>query len=294
MLDIRSYYGAGNANSVLKYPSNHPRKKGIDLRLGLMIARDFQPFNIVNDPGFRDLLEFIDPRYQLPCRQTLTNRIVPGIFENCKIATADILSKVNYIALTVDGWSSASQDAYLGLVGHYIDENWKMQKILIDLIHVRSISEDAETIAQEVKKVCEELRIFNKIVCIVTDEAAPMIAAVVNELKKIHIPCFCHVLNTIIRNAITKGLEGEKGSDTKAFSDLFSKNRAIVSFFHRSNKAQRIFNEVQREELEDGELLKNKFVQMVGVYFHFFKYICTCRFCSLYNVGIYGISFFKG
>lgn len=259
--DIRIF---GSSTNVTKYSANHPRKKGIDLRLALMVARDFQPYSIVNDAGFREIMEYMDPRYQLPCRQTLTNQIVPQIHENCKLAVADIFNNVKYIVLSFDGWSSVAQDAYIGIVGHYIDDNWQMKKVLVDLILITSVSEDAKTIASEVKEACENVGIYNKIVGFITDEASVMISAVVHEMKKAHLPCFAHVLNTIIRNSITKCLQGEVEEETKAFSALFAKNRDIVSFFHRSNKAQRIFDEVQRANLEDGELLKNKFIQMVG------------------------------
>ena len=40
-----------------------------------LIVKDLQPFSIVEDTGFRELIEFAFPSYKIPCRQTLTKRV---------------------------------------------------------------------------------------------------------------------------------------------------------------------------------------------------------------------------
>lgn len=50
------------------YSNDSVRKAGIDKRVMLMIARDVQPFSVVNDKGFQDLLEYCDPRYKMPSK----------------------------------------------------------------------------------------------------------------------------------------------------------------------------------------------------------------------------------
>lgn len=87
-----------------------------------------------------------------------------------------------------------SNSSYLEIVAHFIDENWELRKVMLDMPKIREISEDAEAIAEHVKNAYNENGSFKKIVCCVTDRAAVMSAAV-GLLGEKHIPCFCHELN---------------------------------------------------------------------------------------------------
>jgi hypothetical protein len=40
-----------------------------------MIIQDFQPFSIVEDVGFKDLLAYAFSSYKSPCRQTIKKRV---------------------------------------------------------------------------------------------------------------------------------------------------------------------------------------------------------------------------
>lgn len=40
-----------------------------------MMVKDMQPYNIVNDEGFREFVYALDPRYQLPSRSTLIRNL---------------------------------------------------------------------------------------------------------------------------------------------------------------------------------------------------------------------------
>lgn len=51
-------------------------KKKIDKYLLKMITMDFQPFSIVEDKGFREFVEAINPVYELPSRKTLANSLL--------------------------------------------------------------------------------------------------------------------------------------------------------------------------------------------------------------------------
>ncbi|CAG9840672.1 unnamed protein product [Diabrotica balteata] len=48
-----------------------------------MICSDFQPFTIVNDPGFKNLINILDPRYILPSPYTLSE--APQAIENIEL-----------------------------------------------------------------------------------------------------------------------------------------------------------------------------------------------------------------
>lgn len=47
------------------------RKQNIDKLLMNLVTSDSQPFNIVEDKRFKALINFLDPRYNLPSKKTL-------------------------------------------------------------------------------------------------------------------------------------------------------------------------------------------------------------------------------
>jgi len=57
---------------------------------------------------------------------------------------------MSYLALSFDGWTSISHDSYLGILPYFIDGNWQLQKMMLDLPKITDISEDAESIADVV------------------------------------------------------------------------------------------------------------------------------------------------
>ena len=55
------------------YSESSPRKNELDKMLIRLVAQDYQPFRIVDDLGFKAFLGKLDPRYKLPCRQSIAN-----------------------------------------------------------------------------------------------------------------------------------------------------------------------------------------------------------------------------
>jgi len=196
-----------------------------------MVAVDFQPYQIVENQGFREFVEELDPRYDLMCRQTLTNRIVPQVFDLCKQATRGILDTIEYASITSDGWSSVSNDAYISVTIHFIDLDWVFRKMLLDIVPITDISEDADAVKCAIEQVLIDNEVQDKIVCVTTDEGSVMVAAT-SLLQKKHLPCILHVFNTIIRNSATKkGLTETDDDKHNQFNALIRKN-----IFHLSWK----------------------------------------------------------
>ena len=50
-------------------------KEIMDEKIGLMIIRDLQPISFVEDEGFKDLINTIDPDYIIPGRKFMTKKI---------------------------------------------------------------------------------------------------------------------------------------------------------------------------------------------------------------------------
>jgi hypothetical protein len=99
------------------------------------------------------------------------------------------------------------------------------------------VNHTAENIAAELVRIADEWNIAEKVVAIVTDNAANMVAAIRITRWK-HIPCFAHTLNLIVQGAL---------SAAKETADLKKKCKDMVTFFHQSTKASDKLKEVQRQ-----------------------------------------------
>ena len=98
---------------------------------------DLQPFSIVEQAEFKQLIYTLDPRYVIPCRQII-KREVNSLFNkrktNIKLELNNISTK---IALTTDIWSSKYNNAaFLGITMHYINNDWEVKRCLLDFIPI--------------------------------------------------------------------------------------------------------------------------------------------------------------
>ena len=107
----------------------------------------------------------------------------------------------------------------------------------------------AEHIAASFPKVAEEWGISRKVVAMVSDNAANIVAAV-RHTGWTHVPCFAHTLNLVVSEAIK--------AETK-IHQLRKSCRDIVSFFHFSIEASEKLKEIQ---LQLG-IPENKLIQEV-------------------------------
>ena len=82
---------------------NHPRMKELTYRLVVMIAIDLQPFSIVEDVGFRQLVAALEPRFSLPSQCYLSEVVIPA---KVKHGITELLQSAKYISLTTDIWTS--------------------------------------------------------------------------------------------------------------------------------------------------------------------------------------------
>ena len=131
------------------------------------------------------------------------------------------LAEVEYSALTTDLWSSRTTQGYITVTCHFISSDWKLSSIVLDTLPVDG-AHTAENLAAELMSVASEWGITDKIVCLVTDNASNIVAAVrLNGWK--HMPCFAHTLNLVVQDSIK--------ADSQ-LSEIQKKCHDIVSYFH--------------------------------------------------------------
>ena len=90
-----------------------------------MIAIDNQPFSIVSDKGFIELLAHLEPRYLIPSRKYFNEVMLPRAYQNLTSDISKLLQKSSYFSFTTDIWTNSKTNiSYLSLTAHWLNESF--------------------------------------------------------------------------------------------------------------------------------------------------------------------------
>lgn len=221
-----------------EYSESSKRKKQLDKALTLMIATDLQPFNIVNDTGFTNFVSLLDPRYILPSKFKIREKIMKEMYSDTCQKLKEILKNVNYVAITSDSWTSRATESYLTVTCHFVTNDFEIKSSVLSTKPLENgINHTAENIAFALNAIFIEWDIQNKISCIVTDNAANMLK-VCELLKKKSLPCFAHTVNLVVQDT----------TSISPLKDIIAKCKEIVRFMKSSNVATEIFKQEQNTD----------------------------------------------
>lgn len=225
-------------------PISLTRQQKINNSILTMIYTDLQPFSIVTDKGFQNLLHELEPAYKLPSRNTFKISLLLQKYNTVSETIQNLLKPAISISLTTDTWTSIANQSYMAVTAHFISDDWKLYSCLLGCF-VSEVSHTSENIAGELKNITEKWGITQKIISVTTDNAANIVNAI-----KIsgwtHIPCFAHTINLVVKDSLIE-IDGFR-----------KKVKAIVDHFHRSTQANiKLFNS-QRQTFPDREPLKLK------------------------------------
>merc|ERR1719282_929353 len=134
-----------------------------------------RPINIVDGPGFKQLMYEMDPRYKLPTPKTLRNKLIPNLHAKSVGKIIKDLDDVKHCSLTTDGWTSMAGDKYTAYTIHYV--NWSAQEPvlkskILECAPFEAEKADAPAIEQDLTRVVEKYDIKEKLVLTVADNAS--------------------------------------------------------------------------------------------------------------------------
>ena len=188
----------------------------------------------------------IEPGYKCPCSQTILCRL--RIFEDeLRLKIQHTLDLCNFIALDTDCWTSRSQEGYMNVNAHILNNVWKPQ---VFTLSIQELSEKhtAENLADSLQNVAAEWQIDTKIVSIVHDNASNIVAAV-NNMVKLESSSSCATHTIALRDALKED----------NISAVLAKGSKIVSHFHHSVIASKALAKKQ----EQLDLPQRKLIQSV-------------------------------
>ncbi|XP_057181407.1 E3 SUMO-protein ligase ZBED1-like [Triplophysa rosa] len=216
--------------SAFKQPlSSHSDKhKTITKALGVFIAKDIQPYSVVDDAGFQHLIKTLEPRYEIPSRAHFSSKIIPELYDETRSKIENKLANAKHVALTTDSWTSRATESYLTVTAHYISD-WQLESAVLQtcpLFENHTSSHLADALMSAVTDW--KLERPNITIPVTTDNARNMVNAI-KEAAGLgpQIGCFAHILNLAAKKAVA----------LQQTSRLLGKVRKVVAFFHKSTTA---------------------------------------------------------
>ncbi|XP_040188247.1 E3 SUMO-protein ligase ZBED1-like [Rana temporaria] len=212
------------------------RAKAITKAIGVFIGADMRPYSIVQNEGFKHMLNVLEPRYNIPSRTHFSEKVVPELYEQEKKKVVDELSQASSVALTTDGWTSRGTESYITITAHFITADWEMRS---PVLQTRPLYESHTSahLAQVLTEAVDEWKLKRPStnIPVTTDNAKNQVNAVIEAGLGPQIGCFAHVVN----------LASQKGISVSRMDRLLGRIRKVVSYFHRSTTAAHVLKTKQ-------------------------------------------------
>ena len=84
-----------------------------------------RPYSVVENDGFCELLHTLEPKYKIPSRQHFSETCIPRLYSEVKDEIKRELLHADRVAITTDGWTSCTTEAYVTVTCHHIDNDWQ-------------------------------------------------------------------------------------------------------------------------------------------------------------------------
>lgn len=201
------------------------RSEHLTTVIASMIAIDLQPLSMVEDQGFRQLMEVLVPQYQMPSRGTIRRRIELQHSEMRNFLLERLTNEASFLALTTDAWTSCHNESYVAVTAHYLNDSWTLQNYLLEVAEMTE-RHTADNLSERITGIIENWNVEGRVSAIVHDNAANIVAAMRNVATE-SVTCSAHNLQL----AIQKGLQ-----DTLV-TEIIAKASAVVGHFSHSTIA---------------------------------------------------------
>ena len=90
-----------------------------------MVAMNNQPFSIVNDQGFIDLMAHLELRYLILSRKYFDEVMFPLAYQSLRSDIAKVLKKSSYFSFTTDIWTNLKTNtSFISLTAHWLNESF--------------------------------------------------------------------------------------------------------------------------------------------------------------------------
>ncbi|XP_054806276.1 zinc finger BED domain-containing protein RICESLEEPER 2-like [Prosopis cineraria] len=256
----------------LNFPSNQKKKeegegcgtslKGVtfDLNscrqaLARMIIVDELPFKFVENEGFQYFMSIAQPLFPLPSRTTVARDCLSlYLSEQAKLRNVFCKSKQS-VCLTTDCWTSLQNMNYLCLTGHFIDDEWKLHKRILNFCQIAD--HKGETIGELIEKCLLSWGI-DRVFTVTVDNASSNDTAIsyvkdrildwnghIMKGEYMHVRCCAHILNLVVNDGL------------KEIGDTLTRIRNAVRYIRASPlRFQKFKSCVEQTRIQEKDIVK--------------------------------------
>ena len=91
-----------------------------------MLARCMLPIPLVENEGFREYINYLDPSFNMPSRATVKNTGIPNLKLVVQNEIKDVLKTIPFVNISTDLWTDATVRPFNGYIAQGIDNDWKL------------------------------------------------------------------------------------------------------------------------------------------------------------------------
>lgn len=221
-----------------KFRKGGPQDTAITNKIAEMVCVDLQPLTIVEDVGFRRLVSHLEERYEMVSRKTLSTVVIPKIVKSVSEKISEIVTTASTFSNTSDIWTSKSGNDFISVTVHFIDDDWQLQHLLLEVLPFSGESHTAVNIEENLRVCFRKWRIeIGNISAMVTDSAANMKSAV-TRLDITSVSCMVHSLQLVVNSGCLK---------QKSVANVVGTARRLVGHYHHSVLAKKSLTKAQND-----------------------------------------------
>jgi hypothetical protein len=191
------------------------------------------PLSIVVNDYFGQFMNDVHPKFNLPSRPTITQKLIPAVKEKRIIQIREQLSQAKSVSLTVDIWTDRRMHSFLAITAHTF-VNLRADVSLINFSAFKG-QHTGKSIAAGIEKTVNDFRLRGKLEYVVTDNASNMRKAL-------------DILKEVMTVDENKEENGEVGQplpadlidDETLFSDLDEEDATDVEDVFQSHSVERL------------------------------------------------------
>ena len=220
----------------------------VDDALVETVIKNNWPFTIVESESFRQFIEAVrrmaaDEIFPIRSAATLKNWL-QDTFNTRRNKLQLMLQACNSISLSVDCWTSPNNMAFLGMIVHFIDDEWVYREKVLDFVKLDGEHTGAN-MAHCIATVLKEWSIDDKLLSITCDNAennSTLVGQLVTDLPQSRISmdnkisCLAHTVQ-LIANSILATV------GTQTMCEI-EKVRSVILFIGRSPQRLEQWNNV--------------------------------------------------
>uniref|UniRef100_A0A3P8U5Y4 HAT C-terminal dimerisation domain-containing protein n=2 Tax=Amphiprion percula TaxID=161767 RepID=A0A3P8U5Y4_AMPPE len=202
----------------------------IKTQLLKMIVSNLQPLGITEDANFLDFAKALKPAQQIPTKSVMQSLLLK-VYKEKEKELQSTLTSVEDIVLTCELWSSRSEDSYLTVRCHFVDNLGSLKSYILRTTGLFG-DESPANILNQLSAIMETWHVTEKVHTVVT-AGMPQLKG--SKTRWTHIPCFSDILNAIFKDVM----------NNNELSSVLNKCCNIIRFLKYDSEAEKELRELQ-------------------------------------------------